>query len=210
MPPFRKGGSFVRFSVEGDVPPPGDDAFYVALAEQRFRSIENAASEETSAGWVSPGDPSGQDFVRDEIWLDSVARLRMRIDRKRLPPAWLSIYLLAELRARGDRPVSARERKEIKADIEDKLLPRLLPTVQFVDVVYVPASRTVLLFATSGNVMAECGKLFFRTFGAQLVAAEPTNLAMRSGLGDERLRALEQIAPFTLKAEPAALREAHA
>ena len=55
---FRRSGSFACYFVEGSTPDPRSQEFLDALAEHRFRTIENAAAEQTSAGWVTSGDPS--------------------------------------------------------------------------------------------------------------------------------------------------------
>jgi DNA recombination-dependent growth factor C len=194
---FRKSGSFVRFYVEGRVAAPDSDEFLAALAEHRFRTIENAASEETSVGWVCPSDPSGQAFVREAIWLPPLARLRLRADRKKLPRPWLVIRMAQAIAERGGK-VGAKERKQIRGEIEDELLPRVLPGVRLVDLVYDPDRRQLLLFA-AGNAMAvECVKVFERTFGARLVAAVPLHVAQRSEPGTAERRRLAELEPFSL------------
>ena len=85
MPRFKKSGSFTRFYVEGNMPSVHGDSFLVELAKHRFRTIENAASEEVSVGWVCPSDPSGGNVMREELLLDPHVRLRIRIDKKKLP-----------------------------------------------------------------------------------------------------------------------------
>lgn len=199
MPPFKKGGSFVRFFVEGSIPEPSSEQFFEALAEERFRTIENAASEEVSAGWVSPSEPSGQDFLREDILLGDYVRLRIRVDKKKLPASWLAIHMSAEIRARDGQKISAKERKAIRADIEDRVLPRTLPSVSFLEVVYVPAKAEVLLFSTSAAAAAECAKLFHRSFGAQLVEVDPSTLAGRASLPEDQLRYIDQCSPFSLR-----------
>lgn len=199
MPPFKKGGSFVRFFVEGSMPDPSAEDFFEALARERFRSIENAASEETSVGWVSSSDPSGQDFLREDVLVGDFVRLRMRMDKKKLPAAWLAIHMAAEIRARDGQKISAKERKTIRGDIEDRVLPRTLPNVSFVEVVYVPAKSQVLLFSTSASAAAECAKLFHRSFGVSLEEVDPTTLAQRSSLPNEKKRYLDQCSPFSLR-----------
>lgn len=207
VPPFRRSASFVRFLVAGGRLDPDDDGFFAALAEHRFRGIENAASEETSVGWVSPADPSGTELAREHIVFDELVWLRMRIDRKRLPPAWRTIWLAAEIRARGGRPPGARERQAILADVERKVLPRVLPSVRLVDVVVDPAEATVLLFSTANAVEVECARLFRATFGVNLERAGPGALAMRCGFGD----APGDLAPLVLgPPERAPVAPAHA
>ena len=199
MPAFRKSGSFVRFRVEGSIPKPDSDELLEALLEERFRTIENAASEETSVGWVSPGDPSGNDFIREEIAHGDVARLRVRVDRKKLPASWLGIYLAAEVRARDGQKISARERKEIKGDIAEKLLPRILPSVAFVDLIYDSKSKQVVMFGTSTAMAGEIAKLFLRSFDARLVEADPTTCALGAKLTPEQEDALGRAKPIELK-----------
>ena len=196
MPPFRRSASFVRFLAGGGRLDPDDDGFFAALAEHRFRGIEDAASEETSVGWVSPGDPSGGELGREHLVFEDLVWLRIRIDRKRLPPAWRAIWLAAEVRARGGRPPAARERKAILADVERKVLPRVLPSVRLVDVVVDPAEATVLLFSTANAVEVECARLFRATFGVTLERADPGALAARLGLEDT----LRDLAPLALNA----------
>lgn len=209
MPPFKKGGSFVRFFVEGSIPDPSSEEFFEALANERFRSIESAASEETSVGWVSASDPSGQDFLREDVLLGDFVRLRMRMDKKKLPAAWLAIHMAAEIRARDGQKISAKERKAIRADIEDRVLPRTLPSVSFVEIVYVPGKDQVLLFSTSASAAAECAKLFHRSFGVSLEEVDPTTLAQRSSLPVDQKRYLDQCSPFSLR-EPGSNGTAHA
>ena len=181
------------------MPDPSSEQFFEALAEERFRTIENAASEEVSAGWVSPSEPSGQDFLREDILLGDYVRLRIRVDKKKLPAAWLAIHMAAEIRARDGQKISAKERKTLRADIEDRVLPRTLPAVSFLEVVYVPHKSEALLFSTSPAAAAECAKLFFRSFGVQLVEVDPTTLAQRAALPEEQIRYIDQCSPFSLR-----------
>jgi DNA recombination-dependent growth factor C len=198
MPAFRKSGSFVRFYVDGDMPAIESDEFLMSLAQQRFRTIEGAASEETSAGWVCPSDPSGDDFLREELACDDFARLRIRVDKKKLPPVWLKIYLDAEIKARGGKRPSAKERKEIKEDIAEKLLPRMLPSVQFLDVLYSPREQTVYLFSSSQSARETCMKLFYMSFNVRLKEAGPFESAFRLKLPQEQLQLLEESADLAL------------
>ncbi len=191
---FRRSGSTVAYYVDGKLPNPHDDAFGAKLADQRFRSIETAASEETSIGWVTSGDPTGDTFELEDMDIDAGIWLRIRFDKKALPTVWLKIHRAVAERSAG-RPLSARERKELKEDLSEKLLPRTLPTVQFVDVLYLPKQQRILLFGTSKRIREEFEKLFFKTFAVSVVAATPYTLAQHSGLGREALAYLDQVSP---------------
>lgn len=194
MATIRKGGGVVALYWQGKVPDPRDESFCAALAERRFRTIENAASEEVSVGWVTPTLPTGDDFSSEDLDAGVATWLRFRIDKKTLPTKWLLIHLETEERARGKK-LSARERREVKQDIGEKLLPRVLPTVNLIDALLFHERKTVLLFATSKNVVESFGKLFFETFSIPLDRANPYQCALRSGLDRAATAALDRAEP---------------
>ena len=194
MNKFRKSGSLSCFFVEGKMPSPHGEAFLSALTNQRFRTIEDAASEEASHGWVTAEDPTGESFTADELEHGEAVWLRMRADKKRLPSKWVSIYRAAAERSSGKK-LSARERQELKQDLFDQLLPRVLPSVGFVDALYFPEKKVVLLFATGRALQEAFDGLFCRTFDARLLSADPYLLALRSGISEAQQRALDQVSP---------------
>ena len=194
MPLFRRGGSVAVLHYDGSIPDPASDEFPAALKEQRFRTIENAASEEVSVGWVTPGDPSGGTFEAEDMEAGRARWMRIRIDKKALPRTWVSIHRAASERAAG-RKLSAAEVRDLKEDLSDTLLPRVLPAVNLVDALLIPKEKKVLLMTTSSGTLEHFCKLFFSTFGVSLEPADPYRLALGAGLGSDKERALEQLAP---------------
>ena len=195
MATIRKSGGVAAYYWEGKLLDPRDDAFAEALSERRFRTIENAASEEVSIGWVTPVDATGDSFACEDLDGGLATWLRFRIDKKAMPMKWLQIHRDTTERARG-RKLSAKERRELKDDLMDQLLPRVLPTVTLVDALLFHDRKTVLLFATSNAAREAFGKLFFETFTLQLVPADPLQNALRAGLGDEQQYAVERLEPI--------------
>lgn len=191
---FRKSGSVTLLQFEGALPEAGSSAFSAALQARRFRTIEHAASEESSAGWVSPADPTGDSFDPASIVTGDAWWLRIRFDRKVLPPAWLAIYRVAAEASAG-RKLTPRERRELRADLCEKLLPRILPAVRFVDVLVVPREKRVLLFSTSAATQAAFGELFEHSFDVHVTPAEPGALAARADLGPDLARQLADVRP---------------
>ncbi|MDP6928958.1 MAG: recombination-associated protein RdgC [Planctomycetota bacterium] len=189
---FRRNGGYASFMVHGTMASPRDPSFVKALGEHRFRSIEDASSERTSIGWVTPMDPTGETFAAEDLDFDAGIWLRIRIDRKRLPPAWLGIHRAKAERAAG-RPLTLREKRELKVELEQRLLPRILPGVAFVDVIWQPASSRLLLFATSRSVKEICVKLFGETFEVTIEEAGPWQLAQESRLGREQKGYLQEV-----------------
>ncbi len=199
MKPFKKSGSLTRFFLDGTIPNPTSDEFLTLLASNRFRTIENAASEDTSLGWVCPADASGASFSPASIVLSrELVRLRIRRDRKKLPAQWLALYIEAELRNRPGRKISAKERKEIRQDVASKLLPRVLPSIRLVDVVYEVRKASITLFTTSQTAKEDCQKLFYDTFGARLVEADPWEIAFHLELPKDGLEYLERVAALSI------------
>ncbi|MCB9877632.1 MAG: recombination-associated protein RdgC [Planctomycetes bacterium] len=195
MVAIRKSGGVVAFHWQGKLTDPREDAFADALSQRRFRTIENAASEEVSVGWVTPADPTGDSFATEDLDGGAGAWLRFRIDKKSMPMKWLQIHRDAAEKARGKK-LSARERRELKDDLMDQLLPRVLPTITLVDALLFHDRRTVLLFATSKTAREAFVKLMFETFTVQLDQGNPLENGLRLDLGEEEDFALERLEPI--------------
>ncbi len=183
------------FFWQGNILDPRDDGFAEALSPHRFRTIENAASEEVSVGWVTPADPTGDSFAIEDLDGGVGTWLRFRIDKKSMPMKWLQIHRDAAEKARGKK-LSAKERKELKEDLMDQLLPRVLPTITLVDALLFHARKTVLLFATSKTAREAFSKLFFETFTLQLVPADPLQSGLRADLSPDQRQSLERLEPI--------------
>ncbi len=173
---FRKSGSCVAFTWSGPLALVPMDKL---LAVHRFRSIDTAASEEVSAGWVTPEDPSGSQFAIEEMDAGPATWLRVRIDTKKLPKAQLAMHLAAATRAKG-KALTPRERRELKDDLIEKLLPRVIPATMNIDALLFHDRRLVLLFATSKSARETFGKLFAESFGVPLQAMGPREMALQS------------------------------
>ena len=195
MAAIRKSGGVVPFYWQGKILDPRDDAFAEALAPHRFCTIENAASEEVSAGWVTPADPTGDSFAVEDLDGGVGTWLRFRIDKKSMPMKWLQIHRDAAEKARGKK-LSAKERRELKEDLMDQLLPRVLPTITLVDALLFHERKTVLLFATSKNAKETFAKLFFETFTVQLEPADPLQRGLRADISPDQRHALERLEPI--------------
>jgi DNA recombination-dependent growth factor C len=183
---FRRSGGFVTFLVAGKLPAPDSQGFRDALAQHRFRTIETAAAEQVSVGWVTPRDPTGETFEPEHMRCGNAWWLRVRVDRKQLPAAWVAIYRAAAEHGAG-RPLSVREKRELREDLERKLLPRVLPAVKLVDVLWLPERGAMLLFATSRAAQEQFERLVRLTFGKQIEPAAPLRLAQALGLQADHL-----------------------
>lgn len=197
---FRCSGSIATFFLSGTVPDPRTEPFLEALRNKRFRSIERSASAETSCGWVTPGDPSGESFALADMDLDLGIHMRMRVDKKTLPAVWMAIHRSAAEKTAG-RKLSALEKRDLKQDLHSRLLPKVLPAVSLVDALFTPDDKRILLFTNAKGVHENFCKLFFATFGINLIAGDPYNLATRLGLSREKIAYLDQISPIPWRRE---------
>jgi hypothetical protein len=191
---LRRSGGVVVFFWQGKLPDPRDAAFAEAMAQRRFRTIENAASEEVSIGWVTANDPTGDSFAPEDFEAGSGHWLRVRIDKKTLPRKWLAIHRDVAEKAKGKK-LSARERRELKDEMSERLLPRVLPTVNLVDAILFHERKTLLLFATGKSVREQFDKLFFETFAIPLERSDPLSLAQKTALDREQKAALDRLEP---------------
>ncbi|MFK7739211.1 MAG: recombination-associated protein RdgC [Planctomycetota bacterium] len=194
MATIRKSGGVVSYFWQGKLLDPRDDEFAETLSLQRFRTIENAASEEVSVGWVTPADPTGDTFSPEDLDGGLGTWLRFRMDKKAMPMKWLQIHRDAAEKARGKK-LSAKERRELKDDLMDQLLPRVLPTITLVDALLFHDRKTVLLFATSKSAKESFTKLFFETFTVPLEVADPLQSGLHAELSDEEKYRLERLSP---------------
>ncbi|HEX6812111.1 MAG TPA: recombination-associated protein RdgC [Planctomycetota bacterium] len=194
MAAIRRSGGVVAFHWQGKLRDPAHEAFAEALEKRRFRTIENAASEEVSIGWVTPRDPTGDSFALEDLDGGTGTWLRVRIDKKVLPKKWLQIHRDAAEKARGKK-LSARERRELKDDLTEKLLPRVLPTINLVDALLFHERRLVMLFSTSKSVVEAFGKLFFESFSLPLERGNPLRCGLLADLSADEKHNLEGAEP---------------
>ena len=158
---LRRGGSAVAFTWDQHAVP---SSLLGQMRTHRFRSIETAASEEVSVGWCTPGDPTGDSFDLEDMDAGGHWWLRFRVDSKKFPASKLAMEIANAERSRGKR-LSARERRELKDDLHEKLLPGILPRTQFVDVLVHRDLHTALLLSTSKAARESFGKLCKDAFG---------------------------------------------
>lgn len=188
---LSRGGACTVLRVLGKMPDHRDQIFADRLADQRFRTIESAASEEVSVGWVTPEDPSGESFAIEDLDGGVGAWLRVRVDKKALPAKWVALHVAAAEKAKGKK-LTAKERRELKEDLADHLLPRVLPTVTFVDALL--WRDRVFLFSGSRSSAEAFATLWWLTFGASVVPLGPRALA-DVALGAKRATACDGLDP---------------
>ncbi len=168
--------SFVRFSVEGDLP----GSFWEFAAERirafSFRDIDDSF-EERSVGWVSIHDMFDSEFAYASYAAGDAVVLALRIDERKVPAAILKkLCLKEEQRVKKERQLprlSRAHRQEIRENVRLALLKQAVPTPAVHDLVWDLASSTVLFFSTNKKAIEVVEQYFKETFGLTLVRQVP-------------------------------------
>jgi len=104
---------------------PNDEALVSeALANATFEPC--GPLTERSSGWVPPAPDAGDDLARR---VNGADLLKLRSQSRVLPPAAVNEQLeerIAEFTDRMQQPPSARDKKRLKAETRDELLPKAL------------------------------------------------------------------------------------
>ena len=195
--PIRASGSFRRYLTPGVRPRPDDERFYERLRENRFKAIDERAVAQPSIGWIEATSFASSDFRPETVFFGPVARLRLRIDQKKLPPNAVKLRVAEALRGMKGR-VARSVKDEMRQEVEKELLGRAVPGTKLIDVYWRPQEHSLLLAATSAAAHELFSALFKKTFGAAPEPASPAALAERlvgKELGLDRLRRLQ---PFSI------------
>lgn len=173
---LSSSATFVRFSVEGEMP----ENFWEFAAERisanAFKDIDDNY-EEYSIGWVSVMNMFDSQFAYASHAVGDYIVMSMRIDERKVPGAVLKKYCMKEEeRVRKEKQVpklSRGHRLEIKENIKLMLTKKADPIPAVFDLCWNLASNTVLFFSTSAKVHMALEELFKETFGLHLVLQVP-------------------------------------
>jgi len=193
-------GSFTcrRYRVLGAEREGFREAALARLAEFAFREPLSAAKKGEVFGWVSVHNLTDVDFTPDKVFYSQYCAFALRTDVKKLPARLFKALLDNEHRkwmaGTGRERVPAAVKKELREKLELQLLPRQLPTVSSVDVLWDMARGEVLFFSLSAKVNDRFRKLFARTFTLDLRPLGPVRLALSLAEDrDERLARMEPL-----------------
>jgi hypothetical protein len=189
----RASGTFRRYVVDAREPDSGA-ALAKRLHAKRFRSIDHAGSETSSAGWSRPDGTVPREFDADDARLGEILALWLRIDRKALPPGALRVRRMeaeaAERRGVGERIPPAR-RREIAEKIETELLARAVPATALHSLLWHSRRRELLFDGVAETTNVAFRALFRESFDAALEPLGTAALAARLAPGKGAAKAGE-------------------
>ena len=192
--------SFMRFSVEGELPESFWDAVAEKVAAHSFRDIDDSL-DEYSIGWVSVASMFDAAFAQCPYAVGDYVVLSMRVDERKVSPAVLKKCVLKEEeRIRREKQIPRLGRsalQEIKERVRTQLLRKSVPIPAVYDLAWNLSDATLLFFSTNKKALVLLEELFKETFGLSLVLQIPWTTADHVADPADRAR-LEQLRPEIL------------
>lgn len=145
-----------------------------------------AGNREESFGWVDPDLYEDSESPGQKAWGASDCKigqgvmLHMRLDRKKVPSSLVQALVRERLRAEEagkGRFLSAREKKDLTAEVKEEALIKALPSVQLIEAYWRVATGDLFVMTTVKSTLRGFLTLFNDTFAGPLeLSLVPPNL----------------------------------
>ncbi len=196
---FLKGtASFVRFSVEGDLPDSSLEYLLDKIVSFGFEDIDENY-EEYSIGWVSVLNMFDAEFSNASWITGDYITLSLRVDERKVSNAILKKYIAREeARVREEKQIpklSRSKKAEIKEQVRTELMRKAIPLPSVYDLAWNISEGTLIFFSTSKKAQAVLEDLFRDCFGLLLKQQIPYTTA-ESLLDEEMGMKLENATPY--------------
>jgi recombination associated protein RdgC len=181
------------------------DAVAAAVSRRAFCDLAPDGELRQSAGWVGLHDPLATTLDATDLFFQHYLVVGFRFDRRTVPPKLLFLErrrLEAARRAeQGLERLPAAVRKEIKAEVESRLLVRALPVPRLFDCVWNLDTGRVYFSGRLRAAREAFVDLFRQTFAVTPVPLVPWLAAAHVGLPARVVDAVRAAAPSSLMAE---------
>lgn len=168
--------SFVRFSIEGELPDDLLDFVAERVAAFSFQDIDETY-DEYSIGWVSVLNMFDSDFEYGSYANGDYVTLTLRVDERKVSPVILKKFCLKEeerIKKERQIPKIGRTLKlEIKERIRVELMRKSVPVPSTYDVCWNLSDSTLLFFTTNKKAHALLEDFFKETFGLLIMQQIP-------------------------------------
>lgn len=188
---FLKGSaSFVRFTVEGDLPENPLDYIADRIISFSFQDIDDTI-DEYSVGWVSVLDMFDSEFQYGSYMAGDYVTLTLRIDERKVSPAILKKFVMKEeerVRREKEVPKLSRTMKvQIKERIRTELVRKAIPIPSTYELCWNLSESTLLFFSTNKKAQAILEDHFKESFGLLLRQQIPYTTAEHLVDEEERI-----------------------
>jgi hypothetical protein len=199
---LQASSTVVRFIA----PPPAKldrDAFADAVARRTFRELDaSVAGGKQAYGWVGIHDPLATALGTADLFFQQYLVVGFRYDKWTIPGKllWLERRRVEEQKKaeRGIPRLGAASRREIKEEVEARLLLRALPTPRLFDCAWNLDTGRVF-FTGKSKAPRDCFvDLFRETFGITPTPLIPYLAAEYVGLASSTVDAVRAVEPANL------------
>jgi DNA recombination-dependent growth factor C len=168
--------SFVRFSVEGNLPENLWDYIAERVSLFSFKDIDDSY-DENSIGWVSVFNMFDSDFKYGSYASGNFVTLSLRFDERKVSPAILKKFVQKEeerIKKEKQIPkISRTLRVEIKERIHSELMHKAIPVPSVFDLSWNLTDSTLLFFTTNQKAHSLLEDHFKKTFDLTLIQQVP-------------------------------------
>lgn len=195
---FLKGSaSFVRFSVEGELPENPLDFIADRVVSFCFRDIDDTY-DEYSIGWVSILNMFDSQFKFASYAAGDYITLTLRMDERKVSSAILKKVIQKEeerVRLEKELPKLSRSmRVEIKDRVRTELMRKAIPIPTVFELCWSLSDSTLIFFSTNKKAQAILEDYFKESFGL-LIKQQIPYITAEHLLDEEQVAALDRISP---------------
>jgi recombination associated protein RdgC len=157
------------------------------LTKKKFIPLDAAREETERCGWISLDHLFDTRFEIEKVFRDPFLCFALRVDRRKVPANLLRAHVKLEEQAQRNatgKPVGPAKRREIREQVRERLIEKVLPAAASYPAVVAP-NRGVVWFSNAGQKTCELFVAHFEeTFEIALIQETPRNLALRATHGD--------------------------
>ena len=195
---FLKGSaSFVRFSVEGELPENPLDFIADRVVSFCFRDIDDTY-DEYSIGWVSILNMFDSQFKYASYAAGDYITLTLRMDERKVSSAILKKVIQKEeerVRLEKELPKLSRAVKvEIKDRVRTELMRKAIPIPTVFELCWSLSDSTLIFFSTNKKAQAILEDYFKESFGL-LIKQQIPYITAEHLLDEVQVAALDRISP---------------
>lgn len=173
---LSRTATYVRYSVEGELPENFWDFAAERIAAFSFRDIDDTF-DEYSIGWVAVDNMFDSSFRNASYGVGDQIVLAMRIDERKVAPTLLKKFTRKEEeRLKKERQIprlSRGHRQQIKEDIRLQLMKKALPLPSVYDLSWNLADNTLLFYSTNAKAQSILEDFFKECFGLTIMMQVP-------------------------------------
>jgi hypothetical protein len=173
---LSRNATFVRYSVEGELPGKFWEFAAERIAQYAFQDIDDTF-DEYSIGWVSIDNMFDSSFAHASYAVGDYIVLSLRIDERKVSKTLLQKFSLKEeerLKKEKQIPrINRSQRVRIKEDVRLQLVKKSLPLPSVYDLCWNLADNTVLFFSISTKAQSVLEDFFKECFGLTIMLQVP-------------------------------------